>query len=96
MEHQTYMIKGIELKERQLFKWTRKTTVFITKREADGSVSRSGPSLEDMTCLVYISKGKLQYATDGSAVTMYDKTATPQILDQDKETQIEPTDRFAY
>ena len=95
MEHQTYMIKGVDLEERQIFRWTYKGNVFRTIQEADSCITRKGPSREEMTCRVYIANGKLYYATDCSRVTFHGMSATPEQLDQDDETRIDPTDHFA-
>lgn len=94
MDRQTYTIKSVELKERQIFKWTRKSTIFSTVREEDGSITHRGPILEDMTYRVYIVKGRIYYTTDARSATLFGKTATPDMLDQDEATRIEATDRF--
>lgn len=89
-----YLIKGMEIEEWQIVKWTYKATLTPFTFREDGKLEKGETYTQLCTDGVYIVKGLVYYGTNGGYVKINGVHITPEYLDQDENSQIKPTDKY--
>lgn len=89
-----YTIKGMDIEEWQIIDWTYEATLTPYTFGEDGKLQGGETYKQICTDGIYIVKGLAYFCTNGGHVRNNGVHITPEYLDQDEKSQIEPTDRY--
>ena len=84
----------MEVEEWQIIEWTYEATLTPYSFREDGKLEKGETYKQRCTDGVYIVKGLVYYCTNGGRAYINGVHITPEYLDQDETSQIEPTDRY--
>lgn len=94
MENKVYVVRGIELEEKQGFRWTYEASFRYEYRDPDGKWVQEYKT-EVVTDPVYFEKGCLRCALNGGFIRSYGANITTDYFDNDEKTiQIVPLDHY--